>query len=505
MPRRLVRRPRALGGVVLDGGQDEALLLRAYALVERRGRRPRRGIGVAVPPHGWGRRPLRHLGGVVGVRLVLGGHDEPARGATCLVREHDERLGLPIDGVAAPRSLCLSSVLVMAAAAPLLLLLALRSVGICAPGGLGRRDVNAGACSDAWQLRDVEMSPVRAGGGILYVMVLVSARVSTGGLRHGIGVHVRDVHIAVKDYALMEAPVPVEASIPMEASGDASREASIAIGAHVRGSVVSAVVLVRLSVLIAGVRRIPGVMVSHVVIRRHRRKVMRWVLARWVLTVPGVLVGVRRRIIVGALGGAVGRTVSRRGRAVRGRRPMLEPPPVRILVGIHHGMMGRRHIAMIRPVVAPARVVDRPLLALDGRSELLALVRQRRRRRWHPPVGFGPRRTAPVRHAVDLHVPPRRVLVIVPIPPRLVLRRLHRPQNLVVDLAPQQRAAHVGRVGVSREPLGGDETVQGLLRGGVVVRPAVEVGEGGGPLLRVVLGHEGEVVGDVADLPSEEE
>ena len=38
-----------------------------------------------------------------------------------------------------------------------------------------------------------------------------------------------------------------------------------------------------------------------------------------------------------------------------------------------------------------------------------------------------------------------------------------------------------------------------------MVRPAVEVGEGGGPLLGVILGHDGKVVGDVADLLPEEE
>ena len=94
----------------------------------------------------------------------------------------------------------------------------------------------------------------------------------------------------------------------------------------------------------------------------------------------------------------------------------------------------------------------------------------------------------------------RNVLVVVRIPPRLVLRGLHRLQDCIIDLTPQERALNVGRLRHAHEVLTRDQTTQRLLDCRVVVCPAVEMTKGGGPLFRVVFGHEREVVRNVANL-----
>jgi len=99
----------------------------------------------------------------------------------------------------------------------------------------------------------------------------------------------------------------------------------------------------------------------------------------------------------------------------------------------------------------------------------------------------------------------RHILIIIRIPPRLLLRRLHRLQNPIIDMTPQQRALHVRRLRHPRKPLTRHQRPERVLHRGIVIRPPVEMREGGGPFFGIVFGHEGEVVRDVADFLAEEE
>mmetsp|Transcript_8153 Transcript_8153/g.14769 ORF Transcript_8153/g.14769 Transcript_8153/m.14769 type:complete len:329 (-) Transcript_8153:2801-3787(-) len=314
---------RALGRVVFNRWKDKALLWTGTLIQQRW-----RCVIVII----WHRR-LRVLGRIVRIGLILGGHDKSACGTVGLVGKHDERLGLSVNDRASSSMLSLW-----------LWGLTKRSIGMVASRRLGGGNVNAGTGRKARKLGNIEMSPVGTCGILPVMLLYVAALVSAGGLRHGGRVHVRilGVHAVVEYHALVETSIG--------------------------GVVISIVVLLLMSVLAIVLRIAMVMMIFHGMLRR--------ILAM----VPFILMMWVRRVILWIHGAAVSLTISR-GRAVR--RMPLKLAPIHALMRIRRRMrlalmkIRRRMRLVIRPI-APARIINRPLLVLNGRTKM-TLVRPRRR------------------------------------------------------------------------------------------------------------------------------
>lgn len=222
------------------------------------------------------------------------------------------------------------------------LLLAVRSIWATS-GWLGRRDMNTRTSSNARQLRQVEMTPVRTGGVLSMMWMQISARVSVRSLGHEMRMLVGIVHVVVKDHAFVEANITIEACITLKAS--------IALEAAVSGLVVvSIVVLVRMMPIwhVPMRRRVSHMMVRHWRVRR--------ILS--VSRVPMMWMG-RRRIVVPRRT-TVPMAIARRRWAMR--RAVRRWMSICIWLWILRRMVTRS--------VAPACIVDGPLLALKGRSKV---------------------------------------------------------------------------------------------------------------------------------------